>query len=83
MATYGSSIRVFSSPWLPRPSSFLSVIPANVDANLNVSALLKPLSEGWDFDAVSKHLLSVYMELVLLVPVPGCSYPDRLNYLAL
>ncbi|KAK0597206.1 hypothetical protein LWI29_022991 [Acer saccharum] len=61
----------------------LSTVPANADANLNVYALLKPLSEGWDIDDVSKHLLSVDMELVLSVPVPGCRYPDRLNYLAL
>ncbi|KAK4386128.1 putative mitochondrial protein [Sesamum angolense] len=66
----GSSIKVWASPWIPRPSSFHPITPvATNDPNLLISTLIDHELGIWRHDRLRDLFLPVDVEAILKIPL--------------
>ena len=65
----GKNIRVFSDPWLPRPSTFRTITPKEPHlSNLAVESLITP-SRDWDIAQLNQYLWPVDVNTILSIPL--------------
>ncbi|KAL0301990.1 UNVERIFIED_CONTAM: putative mitochondrial protein [Sesamum radiatum] len=65
----GSSIKVWASPWIPRPSSFRPITPvATNDPNLLVSTLIDHELGIWRHDKLRGLFFPMDVEAILKIP---------------
>ncbi|KAK4401746.1 hypothetical protein Sango_0915300 [Sesamum angolense] len=73
----GSSIRVWGSPWIPRPTSFRSITPVAVhEPNLLVSELVDDESGEWKVSRLREIFLPIDIETILSIPLGRTIQPD-------
>ena len=83
----GTSIRIFTNPWIPRPSSF-KPITSNSNSDLRVSGLINVEQHCWDISKLDSTFIALDKEVILsiLVSVRGgkdCGTLIRMVFLQL
>ncbi|KAK0606918.1 hypothetical protein LWI29_006286 [Acer saccharum] len=75
----GTGIKVFSDPWIPRPSSF-KPISSNIDSDLRVSDLIDAERHCWDIQKLDSIFLPIDKEVILSIPISVRGGDDCLSW---
>ncbi|KAL0411880.1 UNVERIFIED_CONTAM: putative mitochondrial protein [Sesamum latifolium] len=66
----GSSIRIWSDPWIPRPRTFKPISPVRQPGGpRTVDELIDPISKDWDEAKVEESFLPIDRDVILSIPI--------------
>lgn len=71
----GSSINVFSYPWIPRPLTFRPITAINGNIDVRVADFITQQRE-WDTNLVSNFICVEDRDLIITMPINHCNLHD-------
>ena len=75
----GSKVRIYSDPWIPRPTSFKPCSPISLSCEDFVSSLISP-SGDWNSEKVRQHFLPLDADLILSIPLGRSGQQDQVQW---